>query len=554
MQISRRDLFRSSAAVGAVAAFSGLGSGLSAQAVTGSPALRHGHSGTTAKSVLLKGEPDAVTGWRSVVTGPGDKYVVRRLGAKPKAGRAKRRKPILAFAQLSDVHIVDSQSPGRLEAYDRGDDPDVPNTNPGFYKSAWRPQEILGAHVADAMVRQINAIRRGPVTGKPLAFAVQTGDNSDNGQKNEIRWNIDVLDGGSVRVDSGDLTKYEGVIDGDVATYDVRYWHPEGTPEGLEDDLPRSKFGFPTVPGLLDAARAPFEAEGLAMPWYTAFGNHDSLRQGNWAWEDDWTAKVTGDQLLVSPGVNRTVTPDPERRPLTKQEWIEEHFVSNNPDAAGPVGHGFKQANRDKGTGYYYFDKGLVRFIVLDTVNPNGNQNGSIDPTQLAWLTSLLKKSKKKLVILASHHTLSTMKNAQTGIVDDVPRVLRDEIMFALAPFDNVIAWVNGHTHTNQIWPQQFKGMPLKFWEINTASHIDWPQQARLIEVADNKDGTISIFTTLLDHSGGDFEGDLEDPVQLAALSRDLSANDWQEQGKDRRGAKDARNTELVLKAPKFMR
>ena len=34
-------------------------------------------------------------------------------------------------------------------------------------------------------------------------------------------------------------------------------------------------------PGLFEAANEPFEAVGLDMPWYTAFGNHDALVQGN---------------------------------------------------------------------------------------------------------------------------------------------------------------------------------------------------------------------------------------------------------------------------------
>ena len=68
-----------------------------------------------------------------------------------------------------------------------------------------------------------------------------------------------------------------------------------------------------------------------------------------------------------------------------------------------------------------------------------------------------------------------------------------------------MIAWVNGHTHSNQIWahPRSEKGKVVGgFWEINTASHIDWPQQARLIEIVDNHDGTLSIFTTMIDHGG----------------------------------------------------
>ncbi|GAA1163858.1 metallophosphoesterase [Nocardioides aquiterrae] len=551
MQISRRDLLRSSAAVAGGVTLGGLG--LADAAVAGTVPL----APTTRKRVYLKGEPDA-TGWRPVVEGPGEPYVVRSLGAKPQAGRGKRRKPLLAFAQLSDVHIVDSQSPGRVDYLDRNDDDmdgDGQNDGHGIYKSAWRPQEILGAHVADAMVRQINQIRRGPVTGKPLAFAIQTGDNSDNSQYNEVRWNIEVLDGAEVRADSGDLTRFEGAMDGTPEYYDVRYWHPEGTPEGLEDDRPRSMFGFPVVPGLLDAARAPFQAEGLAMPWYTAFGNHDALRQGNFVWDQAFEDRATGDTKQITPNVYRTVTPDPDRRPLSKKEWIEEHFTTNSATAPGPVGHGFKQHNRETGLGYYYFDAGLVRFIVLDTVNPNGNQNGSIDPTQFSWLQSVLKKSSKKLVVVASHHTLSTMTNGYTGSAQPGPRVLGEYILGELVEHDNVIAWVNGHTHTNHIWPQQVKGKPGRFWEINTASHIDWPQQARLIEVADNRDGTISIFTTLLDHAGpAEWSGAIDDPVQLAALSRELAANDWQEQGSDRRGTTGSRNTELVLRAPKFLR
>ena len=123
--------------------------------------------------------------------------------------------------------------------------------------------------------------RRGPVTGRPLALAIQTGDNSDNSQLNEVRWNIDLLDGARVRADSGDLTRYEGVGDDDAATYDRAYWHPHAPPAGRPADAAKTRYGFPTVPGLLDAARRPFRAAGLAMPWYTAFGNHDGLVQGN---------------------------------------------------------------------------------------------------------------------------------------------------------------------------------------------------------------------------------------------------------------------------------
>ena len=68
--------------------------------------------------------------------------------------------------------------------------------------------------------------------------------------------------------------------------------------------------------------------------------------------------------------------------------------------------------------------------------------------------------------------------------------------LFAANP--NVIAYVAGHTHANRV--DFFKGGKGRgFWEINTASHIDWPEQSRTIEVMDNNDGTLSLFGTLLD-------------------------------------------------------
>ena len=61
-----------------------------------------------------------------------------------------------------------------------------------------------------------------------------------------------------------------------------------------------------------------------------------------------------------------------------------------------------------------------------------------------------------------------------------------------------MIAYVAGHTHANRV--DFFKGSKGRgFWEINTASHIDWPEQSRTIEVMDNRDGTLSLFGTLLD-------------------------------------------------------
>jgi hypothetical protein len=112
-----------------------------------------------------------------------------------------------------------------------------------------------------------------------------------------------------------------------------------------------------------------------------------------------------------------------------------------------------------------------------------------------------------------------------------------------------VIAWINGHSHRNQVWARP--GGTRGFWEINTASHVDFPQQSRLLEIADNADGTLSIFCTMIDHAApGSWSGSLANTVQLAALARELSANDWQDRAVDRDGDLGDRNVELVIQVP----
>jgi metallophosphoesterase (TIGR03767 family) len=547
-------------------------------------------SGTTLDTTVLRSTTVRAGGYRLLVSGPGEPHLVRTdLGAAAASTRAKRRVGLASFVQLTDIHLVDAQSPARVEFLDRYSDAPTQSTP---FEAAWRAQEPLTLHIADAVVRAARQVGRGPVTGLPFGFTISTGDNIDNTQYNETRWFVDLLDGRVVTPDSGDLTKWEGVADQDPTTYDTHYWHPDGTPTGKADDIARATYGFPVVRGLLDAARKPFRASGIGTPWYAVFGNHDPLLQGNApAFEEvagndvptGFNAVATGPVKVVSlpaglspadaqrglieqdPAVvtallaapARTVSADANRRPLSKREFMAEMFKT----AGTPVGHGFAQDNVASGQGYYAFDHGTyLRCIVLDTMNPGGYADGSLDSTQYDWLSSELaaNATTSRLAVIFSHHTSGTMDNPVPWTADTAPRKTGADLVALLLRFPHVVLWVNGHTHRNDVIPHTGTGGG--FWEVNTAAHIDFPSQSRIVEIADNRDGTLSVFATLVDAdaplsvASATSYAAPGSPASLAGLGRELGANDPQNRPADinggRRGPREARNVELLVKAP----
>ncbi|GHH84383.1 TIGR03767 family metallophosphoesterase [Streptomyces capitiformicae] len=514
--------------------------------------------GTTLTSVAA---PRNSSGYRRLGDGPAWNRVVRGDLATPKSGRETRRTTLASFVQFTDLHVVDVQHPLRYE-YLRAQT-----------ASAWRPQEALSVAGAVSLVERVNALRGAPVTGSPLHFVMTTGDNTDNNSKTELDWFLKVMSGGRITPNSGDPRRYEGVQNSGLKLY----WQPDAALRDADKQL-----GFPHLEGFLDAAIREVNSPGLNVPWYSTVGNHDSLPGGCYAPGDSFFADfaVGGKKLMtldeqvgkaiwdnVKSGGDprgtewkelvksqarkmRSVTPDENRAPFTPMEYLKAHLDPAH-RGYGPVGHGYSQANLDAGTQYYAFRiADDVIGISLDSTDPGGHYEGSLGTAQLSWLDRTLKEAAKdgSYAVLFSHHTSKSMRNLNKDPAR--PKEARhggDEVLALLGRHRNVLAWVNGHSHRNRITPHSSANGG-SFWEISTASHIDFPQLARVIELVDNKDGTISLFTTLIE-SAAPHATDFSDLSQtgLAALYRELSFN-----APGRRdtltGTPGDRNTELVLR------
>ncbi|HNG56654.1 MAG TPA: hypothetical protein PLX70_04365, partial [Solirubrobacterales bacterium] len=143
------------------------------------------------------------------------------------------------------------------------------------------------------------------------------------------------------------------------------------------------------------------------------------------------------------------------------------------------------------------------------------------------------------------------------------PIHLGTDVVTMLHSYPNVIAWVAGHSHVNDVTPFPAPDGESGFWSIRTAALADWPKQNRLVEIFDNRDGNLSIFGTVIDHAAGvDAPADGTDAANLgtddlASISRVVGYNENQSGaeacGSEKCGEGEAedRNVELVIKDPR---
>ena len=204
------------------------------------------------------------------------------------------------------------------------------------------------------------------------------------------------------------------------------------------------------------------------------------------------------DQLLreALAGPTVQVPADPTRRELSFEEVVERLRRS----AGRPTPDGTAPPRLD-----YTLDVGSrLRVIVLDLVRRDGGSGGHIVAGQSAWLERQLAAAADRWILVVSHQPLASSENGEQllAVLDRTPRV---------------IATLAGHTHHNRIARRMTAGGG--YWQITTASLIDFPQQARALRIIETARGGVAIQTWMLDHVF---------PGRLGTIARQLAFLDAQ--------------------------
>jgi hypothetical protein len=402
------------------------------------------------------------------------------------APRARIGATLATLAQLSDLHVRDAQSPGRVAFLDR--------LGPRL-GSAFRWHETLTAQTVAATIDAVNA-------GHPDAVLV-TGDLIDSAQRNELLWALTLLEGGTVRTDSG-RRGYQGVQAASIA--DPLYYRPAV-------DAPRH-------PELLARAMEPVRSAGLRAPWHPVLGNHDILVAGEIAPTAVTRAAATGDRLLVTPApalLQQLRGAQPTRAQIDEllRAGLQGDAIRVAPDPdrtqldATDVVARLRRGTAVRDRLDYAVDAGdHLRVIVCDLVRRDAGSGGLVTAATLAALRRELAAAGDRYILVAVHQPLD-----QTAGGDAIHDVLDAD--------PRVIAVLAGHTHRNAITPRRSPAGG--YWLITTASIIDWPQQWRALRLLQTAGGGVALETWMVDHTGRP-----NDKGSLAGIARDLAFLDPQ--------------------------
>lgn len=429
--------------------------------------------------------------------------------AYPPAGPTEQ---LLRFFAITDIHITDKESPSQGIFM---------QPLLGMETSTYSPTMLYSTQVLDAAIQTVNALHR----QNRIDFGISLGDACNSAQYNELRWYIDVIDGKVITPSSG---AHEGADS-------IDYQKPFKA-AGLNPEIPwyqtignHDHFWLGSIPldtgDIGDLRNTYTGSEVIAMPNLLIKASDIYTRNPPLYYMgvidgSTPTGAIIKAGEVGSPGFTTppTVVPDPDRRSLTKAEWADEFFRTST----SPVGHGFNLVapDQDKDFACYSFSpKPYIKVIVLDNTQRGDDDStkihghGFLDPARWDWLKAELAAGDAagQLMIIAAHIPLgvapkgtymewfdhsdnpSSMQNAV-----DLPGLLAE-----LHSHPNLLMWIAGHRHVNVV--KAFKSTDAthtaanSFWQVETSSLHDFPQQLRTFDIKLNSDYSVSIVTTNVD-------------------------------------------------------
>jgi metallophosphoesterase (TIGR03768 family) len=412
---------------------------------------------------------------------------------------AKNSTTLLRFFTITDIHITDKESPAQAMYF-------APEVGPNAV-SLLSPLMCYTTQVFDAAVKTINDIH----SKDAFDLGLSLGDMANSSQYNELRWFINILDGVEITPSSG--TQPAGAKVPYQSTF---------KPVGLNPEI----------------------------PWYATIGNHDHFWIGSKPMNDKIRHALIGDSILqvgdilLDPeatskstfstgtydcsgpypkiigcgkvstmGKIPTISPDSSRHALSITDFIKEfsHTTSK------PTGHGFIQSDPKNVLGgcYAFLPKaGLpLKIIVLDdTQDPNEPPfsegiygHGELTKDRYDWLISQLKagQSANQLMVISAHIPIGIASTYSPFAWKPTQWYGTEQnLIDTLRSFPNLILWVAGHRHLNNItaFPSKDPNHPENsFWEVETKSLREFPEQLRTFDIVKNDDKSISIITLDVD-------------------------------------------------------
>jgi len=403
---------------------------------------------------------------------------------------------LLRFFTITDIHITDKESPAQAIFF-------APYAGANGI-SCYSPLMLYTTQVLDATVKTINDLH----TQNPFDLGLALGDMANCAQYNELRWFIDVMDGQTITPSSGT--------------------QKAGTNNHYQD---------------------AYKAVGLnsSIPWYATIGNHDHfwlgskpinakiqkamigdsiLQLGNIFTDTAAMSKndfstgtidgstqygtVIGSGVVATMGPIPTVSPDANRHSLSVSDWVKEFSTTTS----NPSGHGFKGSDV-LGACYSFVPKSNVplKIIVLDDTQDATEApfeegiygHGELTADRYNWLMAELQSGQaaNQLMIISAHVPIGV--SAPNTPMDWKPApgyTTEKDLIAQLRSFPNLILWVAGHRHLNNVtaFPSIDPTHPENsFWEVETKSLREFPEQFRTFDITVNSDKTISIIATDVD-------------------------------------------------------